>query len=149
MLKTARTILIFLALACLCLAATPLLAAPAPANPASPSTPAPPAATPAPAPATAKTYHQYLGQLTAAEKAGVEAIQAKRDQAMKDLKAKLRASGQELKALWRAAQFDAAKFAAKSKEVNELAHKLNQLRLEEMAELRARLGAKLPFPKPR
>lgn len=140
MLKPMRNILCLLTLCCLCLPAAPLLAAPA----------APAAPTPAaPAKAEPKTYHQYLERLEAQEKAAVEAIQSKRAPAMKELKAKLRAGGKELKDLWQAAQFDAAKFAAKSKELNELAHKLNQLRLEEMAEVRAKLGAKLPFPKTR
>lgn len=143
MLKLMRNVLCLLILCCLCLSGAPLLAAPAA-----------PAATPAPAPAkaeaakpAAKTYLQYLKQLEAQDKAAVEAILAKRAPALKELKAKLRAGGKELKELWQAAQFDAAKFATKSKEVNDLAHKLNQLRLEEMAEVRAKLGAKLPFPR--
>lgn len=139
--KPMRNILCLLILSCLCLPAAPLLAAPAP--PATPAAPAPPA----PAKAEPKTYKQYLERLEAQEKAAVEAILAKRAPAMKELKAKLRTGGKELKELWQAAQFDAAKFAAKAKEVNELAHKLNQLRLEEMAEVRAKLGANLPFPR--
>jgi|GEM_PF-6977174 len=139
MLKPTRNILCLLILLSLCLPAS-LVAAPA----------APAAPTPAaPAKVEPKTYHQYLERLEAQEKAAVEAIQAKRAPAMKELKAKLRAGGKELKELWQAAQFDAAKFAAKSREVNDLGHKLNQLRLEEMAEVRAKLGAKLPFPKTR
>lgn len=134
--KPMRNILCLLILSCLCLPAAPLLAAPAP-----PATPA------APTKAEPKTYKQYLERLEAQEKAAVEAILAKRAPAMKELKAKLRTGGKELKELWQAAQFDAAKFAAKAKEVNELAHKLNQLRLEEMAEVRAKLGANLPFPR--
>ncbi len=141
MLKPMRNVLCLLTLSCLCLSGAPLLAAPAA-----------PAPTPAPVKAeaakpAAKTYLQYLKQLEAQDKAAVEAILAKRAPALKELKGKLRTGGKELKDLWQAAQFDAAKFAAKSKEVNDLAHKLNQLRLEEAAEVRAKLGAKLPFPR--
>lgn len=142
MLKTLPNVLCLLTLCCLCLVGAPLLAAPA--APA-----AAPAAKAEPAKPEPKTYKQYLERLEAQDKAAVEAIMAKRAPVMQEIKTKLRAGGKELKELWQAAQFDAAKFAAKAKELNDLAHKLNQLRLEEMAEVRAKLGAKLPFPKAR
>lgn len=107
---------------------------------------APPAAPPAKA-AAPTTLGQYLRQLPPAEQAEAKAIMAKRSQARQELRAKIRVLGDETRALWRQPNFDQAKFRAKGKELGDLGLKLGLLRVEELAELRARFGPNLPMPK--